>query len=77
MRTWNMKNITLSADEHLIALAREKAQKHKSTLNALFREWLKQYVKGSSSSIEYMELMKKLAYVDAGKQFTRDEYNER
>lgn len=72
-----MRNITLSADEHMIQLAREKALKQKSTLNALFREWLKQYVKGVSPSVRYVEIMKKLSYADAGKHFTRDEYNER
>lgn len=37
-----MKNITLSADESLIELAREEARARKTTLNALFREWLKE-----------------------------------
>ena len=37
-----MKNITLSADEHLIELAREEARVRKTTLNALFREWLEE-----------------------------------
>jgi hypothetical protein len=35
-----VKNITLSADEHLIELAREEARSRKTTLNELFREWL-------------------------------------
>jgi hypothetical protein len=37
-----LKNITLSADEELIRKAREKAQKEHTTLNASFRQWLKQ-----------------------------------
>ncbi|NQW99373.1 hypothetical protein HQ447_01850, partial [bacterium] len=37
-----MKNITLSADAHLIGLAREEARARKTTLNALFREWLEE-----------------------------------
>jgi len=36
-----MKNITLSADENLIASARAYAQAHGTTLNDLVREYLK------------------------------------
>ena len=36
-----MKNITLSADEKLIASARAYAQAHGTTLNELIREYLK------------------------------------
>jgi hypothetical protein len=35
-----MKNITLSADEHLIERARLLARSQHKTLNAMFREWL-------------------------------------
>jgi len=35
-----MKNITLSADERLIAQARHEARARKTTLNQLFRAWL-------------------------------------
>jgi hypothetical protein len=35
-----MKNITFSADEHTIELARDEARKRKTTLNQLFREWI-------------------------------------
>ena len=38
-----LKNITFSAEEELIDKAREQARKEKTTLNALFRRWLKQY----------------------------------
>jgi hypothetical protein len=34
------KNVTLSAEESLIERARDKARKQRTTLNALFREWL-------------------------------------
>lgn len=37
-----MKNITLSADEHLIEWARQKAASENTTLNAEFRQWLAQ-----------------------------------
>ena len=36
-----MKNITLSADENLIASARAYAQAHGTTLNDMIREYLK------------------------------------
>ena len=38
-----LKNITLSAEEELIIKAREKAISEKTTLNVVFRRWLKQY----------------------------------
>jgi len=38
-----MKNITLSADEHLIEQARLLAKSQHKTLNILFREWLQQF----------------------------------
>ena len=39
-----LRNITLSADEELIALARKTAEAAQSTLNAEFRNWLSSYV---------------------------------
>jgi hypothetical protein len=38
-----LKNITLSAEEELIHRARQKAQNERTTLNANFRCWLKQF----------------------------------
>jgi predicted lipase len=72
-----MKNITLSADENMIRLAREKAHKNNKTLNTLFREWLTRYVKEGSHVSNYAAMMEKLKYVEAGKCFSRDELNER
>jgi hypothetical protein len=43
-----LKNITLSANQELIQLARKKAINQNSTLNAQFRAWLKQYVSKNS-----------------------------
>jgi hypothetical protein len=40
----SLKNVTLSADEKLIALAREKAREEHTTLNDQFRRWLEEYV---------------------------------
>ncbi len=41
-----MKSITLSAVEHLIELAREEGRARKTTLNAMFREWLEEISRG-------------------------------
>jgi predicted transcriptional regulator len=72
-----MKNITLSADEHLIERARQTAQAQHKTLNAAFREWLEQYVAQSGSALEYDEVMRRLSHIRAGRKYTRDEMNER
>lgn len=66
-----MRNITLSADEQLIDAARDKARLSKSTLNAEFRKWLKQYT-SSDASIKnritnYRNLMSDLSEVTAPK----------
>ena len=39
-----MKNITLSADEHLIEAANQRAAEEHTTLNEQFQLWLKHYV---------------------------------
>lgn len=72
-----MKNITLSADETLIQLARRKAQSESSSLNERFRAWLQQYVGTNNADVRYEELMNDLTYVVPGRSFTRDEMNER
>ncbi len=72
-----LKNITLSAEKELIEQARQKAAKERTTLNASFRQWLKQYVKKDIKSDEYDALMKSLSYASPGKKMTRDEMNER
>jgi hypothetical protein len=73
-----MKNITLSADEHLIERARQTAQAQHTTLNAAFREWLEQYTAQNGDVEEYDQLMRRLrGRVVAGRKFTREEMNER
>ena len=72
-----MKNITFSADEHLIEQARRIARSHHKTLNAVFRGWLQEYVSGSSGAKEVDALMKRLRHVQAGGAFTRDDMNAR
>jgi hypothetical protein len=73
-----MKNITLSADEHLIERARHIAQSQHKTLNAAFREWLEDFVAKSGSLAEYDQLMERLRRrVRSSGPYTRDEMNER
>lgn len=72
-----LKNITLSADEELIQAARNVAKSENTTLNAGFREWLRQYVNTKSRSRDFDALMRSLQYARTDKIFTRDELNER
>jgi predicted patatin/cPLA2 family phospholipase len=77
-----MRNITLSADEQLIESARQKAQAQKTTLNAEFRKWLRQYTntenEGRQRVQAYRQLMQGLSGVSTGgRKFSRDEMNER
>jgi predicted transcriptional regulator len=72
-----MKNITFSADEDLIERARSIASGQRRTLNAAFREWLTQFTQSTGDAQGFDALMKHLRHVDAGRQFSRDEMNER
>ena len=76
-----MKNITLSADEHLIEEARKRAASEHTTLNARFREWLeacvqrRRRVEAAIATATITELRGK--YSTEGRTFTREEMNER
>ena len=71
-----LKNITLSADEHLIFNARKKAQSEHTTLNARFRQWLENYTR-SGADHAYKNLMEQLSYAQPVGRYSRDELNER
>ena len=71
------RNVTLSAEDALIEQAREKAERERTTLNALFRDWLKRYVQQERAGERFDELMCRLAHVRSGGPYTRDELNER
>jgi len=66
-----MKNITFSADENRIQLAREVAQSEHKTLNDAFRDWLSWYGSRKATRAEIEALFERLKYVDAGRTFTR------
>ena len=74
-----MRNVTLSADDHLIERAREIARSQNKTLNHAFREWLREFTTPPGTTREYDALMRDIAQagVTAGGKFTRDEMNER
>ena len=74
-----MKNITLSADESLIAAARRHAAAERTTLNAQFRLWLADYVGRKQQAETAIETIRALRgrISTGGRKFTRDEMNER
>lgn len=72
-----LKNITLSAEEELIEKARDKARREKTTLNATFRQWLRQYVNRTAKPADDHAFMDSIRYAKPGRKFTRDELNER
>jgi hypothetical protein len=72
-----MKNVTLSADPELIEKARQVAKSEHKTLNAAFREWLKNYTSRAGDLRAHLALMERLKHIDSGGPYTRDEMNER
>jgi hypothetical protein len=73
-----VKNITLSADERLIALAREKAQKEGSSLNTEFRRWLESYAGQEQLARQALETMRELrGSLRVERKLSREEMNER
>ena len=70
------RNITFTADEHLIEEAREAARAEGTSLNEQFRLWLEQYARKRRVQ-RFEETMEKLrGKVVVGRKFTRDEMNE-
>ncbi len=72
-----MKNITLSAEEELIELAREEARRRHTTLNALFRDWIGELARRDERREQVSRLMEEAKKYQAGGPFTREEMNER
>ena len=74
-----LRNITLSADDQLIARARDKAGAAQSSLNVEFRKWLENYAatQDDAAVTRFRDVMQQLSSMDAGRTFTRDEMNER
>ena len=74
-----MKNVTLSADEHLIEAARQRAAAERTTLDAQFRRWLEDYVGRRSRADAGAAAIESLraGISTGGRRFARDEMNER
>ena len=74
-----IKNVTLSADEGLIAAARQRAATERTTLNAQFRLWLADYAGRKQQADAAMATINVLRgdIATGGRRFTRDEMNER
>lgn len=73
-----MKNITLSADEHLIEAARERARAEHTTLNEQFRRWLADYAQAQKRLQRYDELMAQSdGKLRVGRKLSRDDMNAR
>ncbi len=72
-----MKNITMTADEALIAAARERARSENTTLNEQFRLWLAGYARKQRMQ-QYEQVMSGLrGKLVVGRKLSRDEMNER
>ncbi len=72
-----MKNITFSADERTIELAREEARRRKASLNQLFREWLEDLAARDQRREKISALMEEMKSYNSGGPFTREQMNER
>jgi hypothetical protein len=72
-----LKNITFSADPEDIDAGRDFARSQRTTLNGLFREWLRELTGRQTKAEQYRALMNELRHVNAGRKFTREEMNER
>ena len=74
-----MRNITLSADEHLIEAARDRARAENTTLNEQFRRWLAEYARRQKKADAALAVIGELRRTlrTGGRKFTRQEMNER
>lgn len=73
-----MKNITLSADDHLIDAARKRAASEHTTLNEQFRRWLREYVGRQQQASEAVQVMRELqARLHVGRKPTREDMHGR
>src|SRR5437763_15628074 len=71
-----MKNITFSADENAIELARLVAQSRHTTLDAAFREWLQQYATPRGSAAAMDDLMRQVQHVNTAGPYAQAEIDE-
>ena len=74
-----MSNVTLAIDDRLLEAARNYAQAHDTTVNALVRKLLEQTVRYEAGdwAEEFIALATRTRGSSAGKRWTRDELHER
>jgi hypothetical protein len=70
-----MKNITLSADESLIELARAEARSRNTSLNVMFRQWLEEIARRDEAKIKAAAVIRRMSEFNAGGPFSREEMN--
>jgi len=70
------RNITFCVEENLLVSAQEKAFAQKTTLNLVFRRWLKQYTERGKVADEIDIVMESMDYSYSGKKFSREDLNE-
>jgi len=70
-----MPNITISIDEDLLKTGRRYAEKHQTSLNALIRTLLEQYVRPQSKNWleECFQLMDRTNVNSKGRKWRREE----
>jgi len=71
-----MKNITFSADERSIELARDEAHRRSTTLNQLFRDWLNDLAARDERRAKISTLMEEMKAYNSSGPFTREQMNE-
>ena len=72
-----MKNITFSADEQVIASARARARRERTTLNMQLRRWLTDYARQEQADEATAVIREIQRYArTGGRSFSRDEMNE-
>ena len=71
--------IVFKLDENLIEAACRRAAAEGTTLDALFRRWLAEYVERGRQAEKAMAAIRDLreTFGTGGRRFTRDEMNER
>jgi hypothetical protein len=76
-----MKNITLSADDEVIAKARSYAKEHNTTLNQIMRDYLVELIRKQDSEAlaeEFDKLVQMHAgYPEESWRFNREEIHQR
>lgn len=72
-----LRNITFSAEERLLEVAKQKAARERRSLNEAFREWLGYYIERDDAAERFDNLMNRLRYVRSRGKFSRAKLNER